>query len=334
MRRKAVYLRLMQYFSTFVVGFEDIVRDVLKDFEIETMFSGAVLYRIDTDAERIGTDVFNNTFQVLHYFKRIQPGALPGMMKFVYNSNWMEKNFLPTIKGANTFRVVASCENEIGAVDDNILKNAEVAIAEETGLTLDRGKPDMEYWFLERSEGVGFFMMRLTYKKSEKRLEPGELRPELSNLLVLLSEPENGDVFLDPFAGSGSIPRARKEFPYKKIYVSDIEKDIEIKAMNVDVQKADATKLTHIADASIDKIVTDPPWGLAQEVELEPLYKGMLKEFSRVLKDGGSAIVLTSRKLLMEKMLPEFPQLKLEKNYNVLVNGKKAGVFKLVKSAS
>lgn len=322
----------MQYFSTFVVGFEDVVREVLKDVEVEMMFGGAVLYTIDTDAERIGirsdsADIFNNTFQVLHHYKRIEPGALVGMMKFIYNSNWLKRNFLPAVRGAETFRVVASRENEIGAVDDNILKNAEVAIAKETGITLDRGKPDMEYWFLERSEGgtrsdQGFFLMRLTYKKNERKLALGELRLELAHLLCLISEPYRNDVFLDPFAGSGAIARARKELPHKKILSSDIKEGV------------DATKLIHIQDASVDKIVTDPPWGLAEEADVETLYRQTFKEFERLLKSGGIIVLLTSRKLLMEKMLPEFPKFELEKKLDVLVNGKKAGVFKIRKVAS
>ena len=45
----------------------------------------------------------------------------------------------------------------------------------------------------------------------------GSLSPELSRLLVRMSKPQGGDVFLDPFAGSGALCRARAEWPARRV---------------------------------------------------------------------------------------------------------------------
>jgi tRNA G10 N-methylase Trm11 len=116
----------------------------------------------------------------------------------------------------------------------------------------------------------------------------GELRPELANLLCWISDPNKKDVFLDPFAGSGAIPIERaKAFPYQKIIASDINADLFDKLKKrfhkttnkITIGKWDALHLTALIDESIDKIVTDPPWGLFshQEIDLKAFYTNMLR---------------------------------------------------------
>lgn len=331
-----------RYFSTFAPGFGEVVQYALKlaisDVQIELLLDGLVVYKTNASTEEVkNLKFFNNTFYVLHFFKKIKRNSLPSMVKFIYQSDFLKKLSLPPIdRRTRTFRVITSKENQLGAIDLNLLKNVEDKLAKSTRLHLEKGKPDLEFWFLERAEGVGFFALRLTRKSGEEKLlQPGQLRPELVYLLCLLSDPQKEDVFLDPFAGSGAIPLGRRAFPYKRILASDsdAEKMEKLRKFETDtfcVSLAYATHLKDIEDQSIDKIVTDPPWGLAdQETDIDELYKGMLIEFKRVVKSGGTIIVLTSRKLIFEHALEEHSAFKLGKKYDVLVNGKKAGVYKL-----
>lgn len=329
------------YFSTFTPGLGEVVSDILTQTlpqtEVKLVLDGLIVYETSASIKEI-TDLpfFNNSFYVFHFFKKIEPDSLPGMIKFVYQSNFLEKIAVPRIEGRDrTFRVISSKENKLGVIDQNLQKNIENKIAKETRLTLDRGKPQLEFWFLERLEGVGFFGLRLTYKHSAENLNPGELRPELASLLCSLSEPEKEDVFLDPFCGWGAIPLARKKLPYSKIFCSDVdqEKVDRLKGMDLEATTASAEDSSYLENSSVNKIVTDPPWGLAEDIEVEPLYKKMMGEFARVLKPGGLLIVLTSRKLIFEELLANYPQFKLEKKFDILVNGKKAGVYKLKRQA-
>lgn len=99
------------------------------------------------------------------------------------------------------------------------------------------------------------------------------------------------------------------------------------------VDPVDALSLTTISDNSIDKIVTDPPWGLYEtSKDIPEFYALMLKQFHRVLRDNGIMVILTAQKELTENLLSNFEgKLKLEEKYGTLVSGKKAGVYRIRK---
>ena len=145
---------------------------------------------------------------------------------------------------------------------------------------------------MKRSEGFVLFGLRITRHPDYKDvLQKGELRPELANLLCLISEPNKEDVFLDPFSGSGSIPRERTRFPYKEIITSDlipvkITRPLKIDLKVVEVLQMSALNMTKILDNSVDKIVTNPPWGIevGKELDLPKFYSRMTDEFQRVLR--------------------------------------------------
>lgn len=168
----------------------------------------------------------------------------------------------------------------------------------------------------------------------------GELRPELANLLCLISEPQKTDTFLDPFCGFGAIPIERaKNFPFGKVIASDIDLNNinllkEKTKQKIQIENWDALNLKEIEDSSIHKIVTDPPWGVYKQegIDLISFYLKMLKEFYRILKPNGLLVLLTGRKLEIEKIINSSASLfLLEKKYNILVSGKKANVYKFRK---
>ncbi len=100
----------------------------------------------------------------------------------------------------------------------------------------------------------------------------------------------------------------------------------------IEVEKMNALNISNFRDKSINKIVTDPPWGInmGKELDLEYFYRNMLMEFLRILKINGLIIMLIGKKDLFENVLLEFSnQLKLAEQYNILVSGKKAGIYKL-----
>lgn len=145
----------------------------------------------------------------------------------------------------------------------------------------------------------------------------------------------------DPFAGHGAIVIERaRSFPYQKIYASDIDKVLVRKLQgktknikNIQVTQADALRL-NLPDASIDKIVTDPPWGEYREIpNLERFYEGMLKELNRVLKPNGIIVILIGAKATFESVLQNmFSQtFAMNSKYDTLVSGKKAAVYKITR---
>lgn len=338
-----------RYFSTFITGFDtaigDALKRTLKEAKIELLLDGLVVYSTNKsteDIKRLG--FFNNSFLLLKLFEKRNNQDINWMMRQVINNSnlSLSKAILP--KRFRTFRVIASKENQFISVDRILLNKIESKIQHLTGLRTNRSLPDVEFWFLARSEGHGFFGMRLTrHQDLAKSLQKGELRPEFANILNLLSEPNKSDLFLDPFAGSGAIPIERsKQFPFARIIAGDNDQTIvnnlkeRVKGKNsrLDIRRLDALLLSDLKDSSVDKIVTDPPWGhfLNIDLDLKDFYGQMLDSFYRVLKNNGLAIVLVGDRELFEDVLNTFShRFLLVGKYYTLVSGRKAGVYKITK---
>jgi tRNA G10 N-methylase Trm11 len=182
----------------------------------------------------------------------------------------------------------------------------------------------------------------------EKTLKKGELRPEIAYFMNWLSEPEKNDIFLDPFSGYGSIPLRRAlSFPVKKIYAFDYDNNMINIIKNGIAKKRSLSKMNNIiikqvdikhldkelSQESIDKIVTDPPWGSYENVEMgiENFYTLMLSKMEKVLKNNGIIVLLTGRNIEIEKLLGTSTNISIEQKYNVLISGKKASLVKLKK---
>lgn len=292
------------YFSTFIPGLGEVVKEqlekLLEGFKCQLLLDGLIVYQSESDPEEIKQLRFlNNSFLEVKPEEKIR------------------------VNLGKTFRVIFSKENEIVAVNRERLARMEKKITELNRLVVDRAEPDFEFWFLERSEGFKFTGVRITKHPDYKDvLQKGQLRPELTNLLCLISNPQPIDVVLDPFAGSGAIPAESANFPHKKIISGDIKTGI------------DATKMADIADQSIDKIITDPPWGISvgTELDLPDFYSKMLSEFHRVLKPQGLAVILIGKKELFEIVLAKFTdKFCMQKKYDILVSGKKAAIYILTK---
>jgi tRNA G10 N-methylase Trm11 len=188
-----------------------------------------------------------------------------------------------------------------------------------------------------RSENIGFFCQLLKKRTfTEKNLNKGELRPELAFLLCSFAKIEKGDLVCDPFAGFGSIPiQAKQHFAFQHFFVNDIDQDKMNRLKNrlqtdmISISYLDITHLKNIGVQSLDKIITDPPWGYYENIsDIVMFYKNMFRSFSECLSDDGQMIILSARKQEMEQAAEEARVDILEK-INTLVNGKKASVYRL-----
>ncbi|HBU06548.1 MAG TPA: hypothetical protein DEB09_00515 [Candidatus Magasanikbacteria bacterium] len=335
------------YYSTFVSGFENAVKDFLikslDKTKIVLLLDGLVVYTTTTDVNKVKELRFvNNTFILIKEFSD-KNLSLDLMLNELVNN---AKLNIPVLSvRQKTFRIITSKENQLSAVDNTLLIKLEEKIKYFTKYRTNRKKPDIEFWILLRSEGRGFFGMRITHNHdSAKSLQQGELRPEVTNILCQLSDMNKTDVFLDPFVGSGAIPIERVKInKYTRVIATDNDKKLvnylqtNVQRMNlkIEVYNGDALVLPSIANNSIDKIVTDPPWGIfnkKSESELNIFYTQMLQSFFRVLKPGGVAVVLLGQRELFLDLLKDFTdKFILEQNFSVLISGKKAGVYKIIK---
>ncbi|NUM36606.1 MAG: methyltransferase domain-containing protein [Candidatus Brocadiae bacterium] len=335
------------YFSTFIAGTGEIIQELLyKEICVEKipiLLDGLIVYETKASVSNIqNIPFFNNSFLLLKSFSSLPENPIPEMMEKSFHDTNLEKTLVAKIKEKNkSFRIIASQENQTISVSSILMRNWEKKIQDLLGFSINRSKPDLEFWFLYRREGYGFFAMRLTsHTAYEKILEKGELRPELAYIMAALAQAHPEDILLDPFCGSGAIPFALALFPNKKIIASDNAKEkihqlhlkAKLEGKKIEVQCLDALELEKVYQNQINKIITDPPWGFfsMQSIDLEEFYSKMMKSFLSILKRNGKIVALIGKKDTFEKVLAKFSlTLEIAKKYDILVSGKKAAIYVL-----
>ncbi len=227
------------------------------------------------------------------------------------------------VKGARAgkklrFKVVArlSGEHEFRRVD---FKHAvETGLLEhgDRSLRLDEDNSEVEFWAtMLRDELI--FTVRISddtmrfrdYKISHR---PGSLRPSVAAALALVSNPAPDDVFLDPLCGTGTVLIERAHCGrYAMLLGGDSDRDtLEAARENIgprykpiEIKLWDATSLP-LENASVDKIVSNLPWGMkhGSHGENRRLYPKLIAEFRRVLKPGGTMVLLSAETRLMSEL--------------------------------
>lgn len=346
--QEANYKNKMKYYSTFFAGASNVIIGFLKkdiDVDIINGFDGLVEYSTREPIERVlKIPYFQNTFAIIKSQHCPINNMLMNLVKDKSITNDIKRvhDFLHLSK--HTFRVVISDENSLVSVKDNVLCELENRISMVTRMTVNRRNPDCQFWILHRSEGVSYFSLRCTsLKKNDKERAAGELRPQIAYLLARLSDPQENELFLDPFCGSGAIPIARAKM--KKtglVFATDISEslvhDLKEKVKSIGLKKrivvkqADALNL-HFQDCCIHKIVSDPPWGLYEHIDdINQFYIRMLNEMHRVLICGGLLIILVANNDVFPRVLQKFSdKFKIENQFDVLISGKKASLYKIKK---
>lgn len=350
-RSGSQHSRLRAFYSTFIPGFVRPVREALAEalpgVKVSTALDGLVVYETNARAEVVQKLPFvTNSFYVLKSFAPGVAADIADLARKVVEDRGLPLKLPLPYGPRNTFRVITSVANQLVQLDAGLMQQLERRINERTRLRPNRAKPDFEFWLYLRSEGHAFFSFRLSYHRAyDKSLQKGELRPELANVLCRLSEPEDGELFLDPFCGSGAIPIQRARFPQKGLIIasdSDEQKVTSLKtrirelglSKRVVVRRDDALSLSRYQPGSIHKIVTDPPWGhfVQTTSPIEDFYGRMLSEFERILRPGGRCVVVTGETLALEQALGRLSgRLEPAQNYNILLSGKKASVYVLTR---
>ena len=336
------------FYASFVPGMQEIVarvvRERLEDVSVLKLLDGAILFETGCSYDRLNFFCFNNIFAVISIFEKInvieKPETLIKNIESILAKPDAEAVISENNKKIITFRLASSRENKPVSINEKARQDIENFISRHSGLKVDHRKPDTEFWLLYRREGFSLFAKRLT-RSVEKKLRPGELAPQLAWLLCRLAELKSGETALDPFCGYGSIPEAAlKHFPIQKFYASDAEERCikitrsrpGLKSERCEIRAADVAAAANFSPAEgFDAIVTDPPWGMYRETQipLEKFYEETLALFSKILKKGGRAIILTAARAELENAAAKTRCLSIAETIPILVSGKKATVYKI-----
>lgn len=338
---------MARYFATFVAGTKNIVVDILKQkfpsISFEELYPNLAVFKLDSDLRK-DEDLpwFNNYFYLLNKF------GSPVMQSFQKQVEWaiQRDTFIEKLKEFiaihkfSKYRVYFFEERHSVSQQEELSQLKEY-ISAHTKLRYSAYESDFEIWFLKRREGISFVGARLSKKPDyQEVLEKGELRHELAYQLCYLAEPQSYEIILDPFCGHGSIPiTLERHFKFRKLKAFDIDtrsitttmKNRDFGYSDIEVSQEDGFTLKSLADNSVHKIVTDPPWGLFSELaDLENRYSQMLKTFYRVLKSAGRVVLLTSQQDVVETIVKDIPFTILNKHV-VQVGGKESAIFILEK---
>lgn len=203
------------------------------------------------------------------------------------------------------FRTMVQIDGQLTPIDRSIRDRWEAALARRTGQRVQSRGGNTEYWVMGRRDHPELLLLQRLPRRHKAAGKAGTLSAELAAALVLASDPQPGDTVLDPFAGSGALLVARSRRPVRSLVYGD-HALVDLRAglpdaltgsRRVRLVDDDALTLDSLDDASIDAIITDPPWG-----EYEPLDRpypefatAMAASFARVLTDGGRTVVLVNR---------------------------------------
>ncbi len=335
----------MNYVGTFISGFEKYVEKLLKnsikDINIINLYDGLVIFNTSEEIKRLP---FLNNIYILLNKVSVKHNNFDNNIKEVVKFNIDFACLKKFINGnKRSFKIKAFNENQPTKFDYRIVSKIENDIKNKLSLRVSNN-PEYEFVIQQRSEGIILFMLKITNNRlTEKDIAKGSLRPELSYLLISMSDLQNTDIVLDPFFGSGSIPKTIvKHFKYNMCFASELNHDCveklkkEYKNNNkkLYIKEKDATKLDCFENEFVDVIITDPPWNIYNKdetIDYVDFYKKVLKEFNRVLKKSGRAIMLMGNKEDFEKALSQLDCFKTSEKISILVNGKKANIYSLIK---
>lgn len=201
---------------------------------------------------------------------------------------------------------------------------------------------DLEFW-LQQADRALLLGLRLSDRQLRHRTYkaanmPGSLRPTIAHALVFLSGVQDGQIFLDPMCGAGTLLLERARAGRHRLLLGgDLNPEaLAHTAGNFGprhrprgILRWDATCLP-LPEACVDRVAANLPWGGQHgSPQTNPaLYAGALAEIDRVLKPGGRAVFLTSEFALLRDALKKQPDLYLaEQLRKVGVLGREADIF-------
>lgn len=350
---------MQTYASTFPSGFKDVIAQAMKycvpDGKILDIDDGVVVYKSNMRHDRLTkAPCFTNTFLVLASYSDIPHPSykkapkspeyiIARLAKAAANKQAVEQ--IHNARGTySTFRIMAWNEGEPVALAKNIREELENMILLKNEYVVNRLKPQSELAFHIRRDGIAFFGMRLTYPSWDEKKQPAQdIKRELAYLMCVISQPGESDVVLDPRAAHGTLMAMRAaHFPYKLIIAADSDEENAhvMKALHAKIGKQfiiEHMSLDEIVEeipaASVSSVITQLPSSFSLGTDVMPLYRALFQTFETVLSPGGRLVFVSLEKEIIDMLVKDVPSFTLHNKWNILINGRKAAVYKLQKQA-
>ncbi len=225
----------------------------------------------------------------------------------------LHRSVRPKPPARPTYRLVAQMEGTHGYRRVDARKALARGLAHKLPATWRPVDEDaaVEVWLTIREAtavcGVRLSDRSMRHRKYKAEHIPASLRPTLAAAMARLAEIRPGHTILDPMCGAGTILAETLEAASALRWrVRAVGGDVAAQALRAAgpnlrplgkalLARWDARRLP-LPDQFADRVVSNPPFGkqLSRPHEIGSLYRGMTSQLDRVLKPGGTAVLLVS----------------------------------------
>jgi 23S rRNA G2445 N2-methylase RlmL len=293
-------------------GIEDIVKKEIEEnftakFSRFMNLQGRVL--VETGKKNL-KKVFNlhSIYHIIKFVSQFEISPTQKGLKQIYEK--LKKLYIEELENSKTFRVTSQRIGEHDFTSIQVQKFAGQAIVDKYNKKVDLKNFDVNV-ICDVIGSKCFVGVQLTKESLHKRFKrifnhPAAIKAPLAYAMLRLAEIKKNDILLDPFCGGGTIPiEAALVYNGKiNIYASDINekflKGAKQNAKSAKVGKyikfkiANARKLNKFYNIKIDKIVTNPPYGvrMSKRKNLKSLYLDFLNSVEKILSEDGKIVMI------------------------------------------
>ncbi|HZD11323.1 MAG TPA: hypothetical protein VE553_08275 [Candidatus Binatia bacterium] len=197
--------------------------------------------------------------------------------------------------------------------------------------------PDLELWANVLGSSILIGLRLPLPAARQASLLPGILPSSVAEALVLLSEPQADDRFLDPFFDGGAVIAARSAYP-ARLLLGGAPSQAELAGVQPTGRAVSPPALATWHGAhlplpahAVNKVATRFP--VAPAADVTARYATWLSELQRVLQPGSNAVVLTRAFEQFKSAIREAPHLEIRGGYSVTVSGEWGRIYLLLRKA-